>query len=150
MSGFPNLARRDPTDAEVEAITATCKAELEAAGITANVWSWFEPRGEVPSKCVGTLSGWKFERAWYYWQASGDGIPPDIAERLHASHGRDVRVEGHCGCPSPLEWAHGFAIGSYHVDTPEGLKALADTLRSICDEDAALHPAQSNEASHVK
>lgn len=131
--GFPNLARGEPTPEEVDTVTAICRAELEAAGIKPYSFGSLYHSNEVPSKCVGGLSGWSFERAWYYWRAKGPGIPPEIAERLHATHGRDVRVEGHCGCPSPLEWAHGFAIGSYHIDTPEGLKALADTLRSIWD-----------------
>ncbi len=154
---FPNLARgslacctggdwgscrdqRDPDlcancearDGIIAAVTETAKAELEAAGIKAIQWPTVL-QGEVPSKVVGGLSGWHFERRWYYWSASGPGIPPDIAEKLHATCGQEVRVEGHCGCPSPLEWRKGFAIGSYHVDTQEGLNALADTLRSIYD-----------------
>ncbi len=142
---FPNLARSprlhayecadkknawDP--AVVAEVTATAEAELKAAGINVTIWpSW--NNGEVPSLAIGELSGWTFQRRWYYWSAEGPGIPPDVAEKLHASHGREVRVEGHCGCPSPLEWRKGFAIGSYHVDTQEGLNALADVLRSIYD-----------------
>lgn len=128
---FPNLASSPDN---TEAVTAACKSELEAAGIQTYVFGGLYGQSEVPSKCVGHLSGWSFKRAWYYWVATGPGIPPEIAERLHATHGREVRVEGHCGCPSPLEWAHGFAIGSYHVDTNDGLKALADTLASIWDD----------------
>lgn len=140
---FPNLARRDPVLIEVDAVTATCKAELEAAGIKPHVFGSLYHTREVPSKCVGGLSGWTFERAWYYWTAKGPGIPPEIAERLHASHGLVVRVDGDCTCPSPLAHAHGFAIGSYHVDTPDGLKALADTLRSIWDNPEDRTPARS-------
>lgn len=131
---FPNLARHEPLKAIVDEVTAICAAELQAAGIKVINWPG-TVRGEVPSKVVGGLSGWHFERRWYYWSASGPGIPPDIAERLHATHGKEVRVDGHCGCPSPLEWRKGFAIGYYHIDTQEGLNALADTLRSIYDAD---------------
>ncbi len=166
---FPNLARgsltcvtggswgscrdqRDPDlcapcesrDRIITEVTAQAKAELDAARI--NVHSWPQVlSGEVPSKVVGGLSGWHFERRWYYWVAEGPGIPPDIAERLHATHGQEVRVEGHCGCPSPREWRKGFAIGSYHVDTQEGLNALADTQRSIYDasEDPDAKPYMS-------
>lgn len=134
MIGFPNLARHDPSEEMVAAVTETCRAELAAAGIPTHTFSFLLGESEVPSKCMGGLSGWSFERAWYYWIAKGPGLPPEVAERLHASHGRQVRVEGHCGCPSPLEWAHGFAIGSYHVDTPDGLKALADALASVWDD----------------
>ena len=92
--------------------------------------------GEVPTKIIGFIdpSGWGFERAWTYWVCKGPGIPPDIAEELHADFGQVVRVSGHCGCPSPLEWYKGFAVGSYHVDTPDGLKALADVIRKIIKE----------------
>lgn len=74
---------------------------------------------------------WQFERAWYYWRASGPGLPVEIAERLHAKHGQVVRVGGHCGCPSPREWYKGFGVGLYHIDTQDGLNALADALRIV-------------------
>lgn len=132
---FPNLARQqNPPQEVIDQVTAICKSELEAAGIKVSNFN-IVLRGEVPSCALGSLSGWSFQRAWYYWIAEGPGIPIEIVEKLHASHGRQVRVEGHCGCPSPLEWRKGFAIGSYHVDSPEGLRALADTLRSIYDPD---------------
>ena len=130
---FPNLARRRPASAkETSEVTEVCSAELKTAGISIHRWPT-AVSGEVPSMVVGGQSGWHFERRWYYWSAEGPGIPPDIAERLHAKHGKDVRVEGHCCCPSPLEWRKGFAIGSYHIDTQEGLNAFADCLRSIYD-----------------
>jgi hypothetical protein len=131
--GYQRADKRDRWDASVVAeVTAACEAELQAARINVAIMPLLQ-LGEVPSLAVGSLSGWTFERRWYYWTAEGPGIPCDIAERLHASHGKEVRVEGHCGCPSPREWRKGFAIGSYHVDTQEGLNALADTLRSIYD-----------------
>jgi hypothetical protein len=91
---------------------------------------------------MGALSLWHFTRAWYYWSAEGPGIPCDIAEKLHATHGKQVRVAGHCGCPSPSEWFKGFAVGSYHIDTPEGLKALADVIRSIARTDPTDNTAE--------
>ena len=134
-AGFPNLARGfQHSPADIAEVTAICKAELEAAGITVTVLAFFPGKhGEVPSNAFGSLSMWGFERAWYYWRANGPGLPVEVAERLHAAHGTQVRVDGHCGCPSPREWAKGFGIGSYHVDTPEGLKALADALLSVYD-----------------
>jgi hypothetical protein len=86
---------------------------------------------EVPTSLVAFYNGWTFERAWYYYRAKGDGIPPDIAEEFHQTWGRQVRVEGHCGCPSPLEWCQGFAVGSYHIDTPAGLKAFIGLLDRV-------------------
>lgn len=133
-AGFPNLARGENPPPEVVAeVTAVAKAELEAAGIKPYISSIFGRNSEVPSNAMGELSMWGFTRAWYYWVAKGPGIPVEIAEKLHATHGTQVRVAGHCGCPSPREWYKGFGVGSYHVDTPEGLKALADVIKSITD-----------------
>lgn len=133
-AGFPNLARGNPSEQEIEAITETCKAELITAGIEPFVFSFvLSTSGEVPTKCGGSLSMWSFKRAWYYWVANGPGLPVEVAEKLHATHGRQVRVDGHCGCPSPREWFKGFGVGSYHVDSPEGLKALADAILSVYD-----------------
>lgn len=109
-------------------------AELEAAGIEVNKYEIFRDRGEVKTAVMGSLHGWGFTRAWYYWIADGPGIPPVYANELHEKHGNDVRVDGHCGCPSPKEWFKGFAVGRYHVDTQEGLNALADTIRRVVAE----------------
>lgn len=108
-------------------------AELTAAGIEAVKLpeSLRESRGEVKTIVIGQLGPWGFRRAWYYWVAEGPGIPPVYAEDLHKRFGKEVRVAGHCGCPSPLEWYKGFAVGDYHVDTQEGLKALADTIKMV-------------------
>lgn len=135
MSVFPNLAHGFDIQNEtlILGVTETCRRELLAAGIRPFIWGGHRPKGEVPTRCVGARSGWSFERMWYYWVATGPGIPPEIAYRLHASHGQEVRVSGHGGAPDP-SYYKGFAVGSYHVDTPEGLKALADTLKSIWDD----------------
>ncbi len=134
---FPNLARHRPAPAEIiAAVTATAESELAAAGIPLMQMRWLSENSEVPSLVRGILSMWSFERAWYYWIAEGPGLPPEVADRLHATHGQVVRVDGHCGCPSPREWFKGFACGHYHIDTPDGLKALADELRSVYDADA--------------
>lgn len=110
---------------------ATAKAELEAAGIEVEYVPF--PMGECNLSVVGILGPWSFERAWYYWIAKGPGIPVEIAEQLHATYGHDVRVDGHCGCPSPREWFKGFGVGHYHVDSQAGLKALADVIREILE-----------------
>lgn len=134
MSNFSNMAGRTGIDSALE-------AELSAAGITINnMGMLLRDRGEVRTGVIGTLHGWLFERAWVYWRAQGPGLPPAYADPLHKTHGREVRVEGHCGCPSPLERYQGFGVSNYHVDTPEGLKALADALK-LCVEDAARRQA---------
>jgi len=106
--------------------------ELKYAGIEYTKFSRpFD--GEVPTSVIGEIkgSGWGFERAWTYWVCRGPGIPADVAEKLHKEYGQVVRVAGHCGCPSPKEWYKGFGVGLYHVDTLEGLKALADVIKGI-------------------
>lgn len=138
MSNFPNKAG-DHADTD-----SILTAELHAAGIatvqeTEGVFDAHltellrEASGEVKTSVIGVLHGWQFSRAWYYWVCSGPGIEVEAAERLHAAHGSTVRVAGHCGCPSPREWFKGLACGSYHVDSPEGLKALADTIRALVE-----------------
>lgn len=146
---FPNLARPDDATAEVRAkVTKVAKAELEAAGI--EVFRFTDRRSEVPSDVMGSLSMWSFRRAWYYWMAEGPGIPPHIAEKLHATHGKVVRVAGHCGCPSPIEWYEGFAVGGYHIDTQDGLNAFAEMLRLIKPEDVAAINHQQTQITELR
>ncbi len=120
------------------------RAELKAAGIPTLQEDAGEPpekwatllrsqSGEVKTSIRGSLCGWKFERGWYYWKCEGPGIEVGVAEELHAKFGKVVRVAGHCGCPSPIEWYKGLAVGDYHVDTPDGLKALADTIKMLAN-----------------
>jgi hypothetical protein len=105
--------------------------ELLAAGIA--VVPFLDNKREVPATIKGKLGSWTFERAWYYWVARGNHIPFEVADKLHEAHGKDVRVCGHCGCPSPREWYDGIrhepGVPLYHVDTQEGLNALADAIR---------------------
>lgn len=133
---FPNKAG-DHADSD-----DILRAELKAAGIpTLQEAAGQQPgylaamlrrnSGEVKTSVIGVLHGWEFKRAWYYWMAKGPGVEVEAAERLHAAHGRSVRVDGHCGCPSPREWFKGLACGHYHVDDAAGLKALADTIREL-------------------
>jgi len=108
--------------------------ELKYAGIE---YHQFETKfgGEVPTGVMGAIvdSGWSFKRAWTYWVCEGPGIPLEDATALHLDYGDVVRVAGHCGCPSPKEWYKGFGCGLYDVDTLEGLKALADTIKGILE-----------------
>lgn len=131
------------------------RAELKAAGITTMQEQAGEPpeyladimreeSGEVKTSVKGYMHGWKFERNWTYWVASGPGIDVDTAEALHAIHGREVRVAGHCGCPSPREWYKGLGCGLYHVDTPEGLKALADAIKGLVAKSEEILPTKES------
>lgn len=125
--GFPNYAGRTNVDGELE-------TELELAGITVTKMPESFRRicqNEVKTIILGELYGWSFERGWRYWIAIGPGIPVKEAMLLHEKFGKEVRVAGHAGCPSPLAWNKGFGTGSYHVDTQEGLRALADTIKVV-------------------
>ena len=123
---FPNMAG-------VEACDEVLEKELIEAGIEVHKLPSFMTvaNSEVPAKIIGSVEGWNFTRAWYYWAAKGPGIALEDATELHETHGQEVRVDGHCGCPSPKEWNKNFATGMYHVDTQEGLNALAAMIRKI-------------------
>lgn len=116
-------------------VDEVCLEELSKAGIghdpTDEPADWLRENREVPFGYIGTHCRWMFRRAWYYWVAEGPGIPCDLAEEFHKEWGTQVRVDGHCGCPSPLYWFEGFSVGLYHIDTQEGLNAFAKLLSSI-------------------
>jgi hypothetical protein len=137
-------------DEIIKEVDAILRAEMVAAGIPASV----TPDGnagmmdmafgkaenlrlnngcfsEVPSKLVGFVHRWKFERAWYYYRAEGPGIPPEFAIPFDEKWGRQVRVNGDCACRGAAFWGDGFAIGDYHIDTPAGLKAFIELLATI-------------------
>lgn len=120
-----NLAGTSTPEADV-----VCAEELKAAGIEVHLLPVLG-RNEVETHVIGSVGPWGFRRAWYYWVATGPGIPPAIATLLHAKHGKAVRVNGHCGAPSPQEQNGGFAVGIYHVDIQDGLNALAAVIREI-------------------
>jgi hypothetical protein len=121
-----NYAGRTDADAEVA-------AELEAAGITVARLpeSMRNSMGEVKTIVTGELHGWAFERKWYYWNAEGPGIPCEVAEQLYKEHGNVVRLNGDAGSPSPRRTLLGLAAGRYHIDSQDGLNALAHAIRTI-------------------
>lgn len=112
-------------------VDTQCEKELTVACIPMERAEFLREKREVPTALLGQLDLWSFRRAWYYWVAEGPGVPADKAEEFHKSYGTQCRVNGHCGCPSPLEQNHGFGIGMYHIDTQEGLNAFAQLLKSI-------------------
>lgn len=136
ITRFPNKAgdNRDNDD--------VLRAELKAAGITTIQEHEGKPpgymaeiirrtSGEVVTGVMGLMCGWEFKRSWYYWVASGPGIPIETAERLNEKYGTHLRVNGFAGGADPREMFGGFGVGSYHIDSHEGLKALADVLKEI-------------------
>jgi len=142
MLMFPNKAG-DHADTD-----DILRGELKAAGIPTLQEADGKPpeymadmlrrgSGEVKTSVMGVLHGWEFKRAWYYWMCSGPGIELAAAERLQEDHGTVVRAAGDCACRGPRFWFDGLACGSYHVDSPEGLKALADTIKSLVNRGAS-------------
>jgi len=129
-----NYAGRDDVDDKIE-------QELITAGITVLKMPKYFRNNSVEMKTLirGCLDNWSFTRAWSYWVAEGPGIPPEYTRSLHLKFGKEVRVDGDCTCPDPDTYHKGFATGLYHVDTQEGLNALADTLRQILQDWETSH-----------
>lgn len=131
-STFPNyagLGLRSPREVDDKTAMELVEAGIEVFTLPESMRE--KMGGECYTITTGCLHGWRFTRAWYYWIAKGPGIPIQYAMPLHEQHGTSVRVDGHCGCPSPLEYAHGFPITCYNIDNPEGLDALAEVIRRI-------------------
>lgn len=143
MTNFPNRAGQLPDNDEV------LTQELHDAGImtlddkehlsTAVKDVFKKSSGEVVTSVIGELHGWTFRRAWRYWVATGPGIDVLSAEALHREWGHVVRVDGDATCPSPRDRYKGFGCSLYHIDTPEGLAALARTLNMIVYKSTNLH-----------
>jgi len=94
--------------------------ELSSAGITPDSLE-VSNHPEVKSLYKGRLLGWTFSRQWYYWSASCEdafqyGLDLKYASPLHALVGQEVRLAGHCGCPSPDD---GFWMDKFDEDGNE-------------------------------
>jgi len=97
-------------------------------------------QGEVRATVQGELHGWRFERAWYYWCAENREypLPFEIADELHEFIGQEVRVAGHCECPSPRSFFASATdpftgkeyrgVPSYHINSQLGLYLLAEAI----------------------
>ena len=135
-----NLAGRPKEEVDAQVTT-----ELQAAGIPLFPFPMLQT-GEVTTDVTGMIGAescankrlpvWEFRRAWYYWVATLR-LPSAVrftmakAKALHATHGQEVRVDGHCGCPAPEEWWGEDGVPChYHIDTQEGLKAFAEAVLS--------------------
>jgi hypothetical protein len=113
--------------------------ELEAAGIEV-VSVGMSRDAEVPASLVGKLGPFTFTRGWRYWTVRGP-MPLAAAQEMYADPVGvvAVRVAGNCTCPAPVApWietrrdANGDRypiVDSYDIDSPEGLRLFADTVR---------------------
>lgn len=128
---LPNLGSSNDRTAEV-------RAELEAAGLAVEPISFSGQ--EVPSNVRGVLRFGDLvvtcERAWTYYRVAvwGGQVPADVAQVVHELSprggygGRDcpvIRALGDCNPPRPTG-----PVGSWQVDSLEGLRVLAEMLRS--------------------
>ena len=134
---FPNKAgdHADTDDILREELHAagiqTWKEHDKITGDTSHMEMMFRGMsGEVKTSIWGVLHGWQFRRNWYYWVAEGPGIEAEVAKVLNDQFGEVVRVDCYAGGRCPIQYYKGLACGCYHVDTPEGLKALADTIKA--------------------
>jgi hypothetical protein len=120
---------------ELDSGTKETREELKSAGIeVVELPGEMKTRGEVEVKVVGHIGAWKFERAWYYWVVNGPGLPLEYAVPLDHEWGKQVRADGDCACRGAAFWGKGQPISMYHVDTQEGLKALADVIKKSIAE----------------
>ena len=123
-----NLAGNKDCDADI-------KKELTEAGVYFEEYEFLRKgSGEVPSAILAYLNGWVFKRAWYYWVVSSENnlLLFENADKLHEKFGKEVRVDGHCGCPAPREWLRDnwrLGVNLYHVDSQEGLNALVKAIK---------------------
>jgi hypothetical protein len=92
----------------VEYTDETITEELFIAGV--ELVRADKPCGnEVNTHVTGRLGPYTFRRAWYYWVVKGR-VPIAVAFEMyeHPLGRTKVRVGGHCGCPSPLEYGATF------------------------------------------
>jgi len=122
-----NLACNNPSLEQVEASNASVLEEMEQAGIIPVIHPSRVTHSEVPTMFTGKAGNIMFKRAWYYWVISGL-IPLATAEKLYNNPigKKDVRVQGHCGCPPPIEWATKIdkTTGKFLVDDEEYARGL--------------------------
>jgi hypothetical protein len=133
---FPNLARNGkglerPQPEDHPDVREQAVRELEEAGITERLMLHYSDHPEVPAAIIAGVHRWTFTRAWYYWIATGPGIPPEHAIPFDKEWGKEVRVDGDCACRGAEFWGEGFGVGMYHIDTQEGLNAFVQLLAKV-------------------
>jgi hypothetical protein len=105
-----NLARSVQTPSVLDGVDNEVLKELKCAGIQPYT---IIRKGEVPTQYGGLLCGWTFDRAWYYWRASGR-MPITSARKIYAAGNCSIRAGGHGCAPPPDE-----QLVYYHTDGRE-------------------------------
>jgi hypothetical protein len=118
---------------------------------------------EVKSLYKGELLGWTFSRQWYYWSAScenkfKDGLDIKYASPLHAIVGEEVRLAGHCCCPSPDDgfWMDKFdkdgneLMRQEELDDCEKKAENSDLMRETCEHLLEEYRAVDNPLEYAR
>jgi hypothetical protein len=125
-----NLAGNKDCDKQIHLELTRCGIDIHSIPLG---------HSEVPYTLEGRLvfqglTGFVFHRAWYYWMVTGD-VPLPVAELLYKDPVgvKDIRVAGHCGCPSPSRVPYTYGVSWMHPSGKEGIarKNQADFKRSI-------------------
>ena len=127
---IPGLERKvESQENDRPKLNAILRNELEYAGIRA-VSGPLLDHPEVFTNISGVMPGWTFTRSWRYWVASSDtGLAMEHAEKLQAYMGHSARAGGDCACRGPGVWGEGGVMKGYHLDSQDGLNALAASIR---------------------
>lgn len=103
MQNLANYRRAGEDDTVVDQTDHIIVKELTRFGVEAVRGDVND--GEVKTTITGVLGNLKLTRAWSYWVVKGK-VPIDLAIKLHENNiGKtDIRSDGHCGCPHPLDY----------------------------------------------
>jgi len=117
--------------------------ELAEARVNIDQHTAMIPDPEIKTHFTGNLHGWTFRRAWYYWIARcedefNDGLELKYALPLHNLIGQEVRLAGHCGCPSPVDncflWCTIFAKDGKIIMPKKAWNANIKFFEAIADK----------------
>lgn len=109
-----NLACNKPDERTIKLTSETVRLELVAAGVTPVECELDMRHNEVPSTYTGKIGHFTFRRLWYYYSVRGPFIV-DVAQEYWENNQlwkKDVRADGHCGCPPPNEWCRWWVEGN--------------------------------------
>ena len=120
-----NLAKKDDCDQFI-------LYELKKAGIRPEFLKKTS-NNEVPYNIIGKLSCFEFHRAWYYWIVRGP-MPLEVAKLMYNTEigKKDIRVDGHCGCPAPEDpWLKYFDEDGHHLFNKKEIEDFPNDNRMV-------------------
>lgn len=96
-------------------------------------------------------------REWYYWVVRCD-VPLSVAQELYATEvgKRDIRVNGHAGCPPPDQWAFPkyetvkAYCQAHHIDPSfEEVAVLCNSGQLLGDRFVSMYHIDSQEGLNL-